>query len=217
SGCASVMLLRRNTRWMLIMARPASAVFSAACSLCTTLPCWVPIGAMWMISPSINSTAGSPFSRPISAIQLYSSAVNRCRCGQVLISPVLTIFPVADQRSGTNSSRPVAAGKHVACQRRWKFDRHVGYTPRSYENRRFKRALRHRQGSRMGSLLAMGTGIPPVWLRLSPRGAQSTLRGPWSYTVDMNSEAIEQIETKIAFLESANFELSDVVYRQQQE
>jgi SlyX protein len=33
----------------------------------------------------------------------------------------------------------------------------------------------------------------------------------------MNSEAIEQIETKIAFLESANFELSDVVYRQQQE
>jgi SlyX protein len=63
----------------------------------------------------------------------------------------------------------------------------------------------------------MGTGIPPVWLRLSVRGAQSTLRRPARYTVDMNSEAIEQIETKIAFLESANFELSDVVYRQQQE
>ena len=33
----------------------------------------------------------------------------------------------------------------------------------------------------------------------------------------MNSEEIERIETKIAFLESANVELSDVVYRQQQE
>jgi SlyX protein len=33
----------------------------------------------------------------------------------------------------------------------------------------------------------------------------------------MNSDAIERIETKIAFLESANLELSDVVYRQQQE
>lgn len=33
----------------------------------------------------------------------------------------------------------------------------------------------------------------------------------------MNSDAIEQIETKITFLESANVELSDVVYRQQQE
>jgi len=33
----------------------------------------------------------------------------------------------------------------------------------------------------------------------------------------MNSEAMEQIETKLAFLESANVELSDVVYRQQQE
>lgn len=37
------------------------------------------------------------------------------------------------------------------------------------------------------------------------------------YTVEMNSDAIERIETKIAFLESANVELSDVVYRQQQE
>jgi SlyX protein len=37
------------------------------------------------------------------------------------------------------------------------------------------------------------------------------------YTVEMNSDAIERIETKIAFLESANLELSDVVYRQQQE
>ncbi len=33
----------------------------------------------------------------------------------------------------------------------------------------------------------------------------------------MDSEHLEQIETKIAFLESANLELSDVVYRQQQE
>ena len=33
----------------------------------------------------------------------------------------------------------------------------------------------------------------------------------------MNSDAIERLETKIAFLESANVELSDVVYRQQQE
>ena len=33
----------------------------------------------------------------------------------------------------------------------------------------------------------------------------------------MNSEAIERLETKIAFLESANVELSDVLYRQQQE
>src|ERR1700737_1925068 len=37
------------------------------------------------------------------------------------------------------------------------------------------------------------------------------------YTVEMNSEAIERLETKIAFLESANVELSDVVYRQSQE
>ena len=33
----------------------------------------------------------------------------------------------------------------------------------------------------------------------------------------MTSEEIERLETKIAFLESANVELSDVVYRQQQE
>ena len=33
----------------------------------------------------------------------------------------------------------------------------------------------------------------------------------------MNSDAIERLETKIAFLESANVELSDVVYRQSQE
>ncbi|HEV7136552.1 MAG TPA: SlyX family protein [Steroidobacteraceae bacterium] len=30
----------------------------------------------------------------------------------------------------------------------------------------------------------------------------------------MNSQALEQIETKIAFLERANAELSDVVFRQ---
>jgi uncharacterized coiled-coil protein SlyX len=33
----------------------------------------------------------------------------------------------------------------------------------------------------------------------------------------MNAETLEQIETKIAFLERANAELSDVVFRQQQE
>ncbi|HEX8757133.1 MAG TPA: SlyX family protein [Steroidobacteraceae bacterium] len=33
----------------------------------------------------------------------------------------------------------------------------------------------------------------------------------------MNTEALEQIETKIAFLERANAELSDVVYRQHRE
>ena len=37
------------------------------------------------------------------------------------------------------------------------------------------------------------------------------------YTGRMTSEEIERIETKIAFLERANVELSDVVYRQQQE
>lgn len=33
----------------------------------------------------------------------------------------------------------------------------------------------------------------------------------------MNPQALEQIQTKIAFLERANADLSDVVYRQQQE
>jgi SlyX protein len=33
----------------------------------------------------------------------------------------------------------------------------------------------------------------------------------------MSPETLEQIETKIAFLERANAELSDVVYRQQRE
>jgi SlyX protein len=33
----------------------------------------------------------------------------------------------------------------------------------------------------------------------------------------MNSDALEQVELKIAYLERANTELSDVVYRQQQE
>lgn len=33
----------------------------------------------------------------------------------------------------------------------------------------------------------------------------------------MTPEALERIETKIAFLESANAELSDVVYRQRKE
>ena len=33
----------------------------------------------------------------------------------------------------------------------------------------------------------------------------------------MNDETLEEIQTKIAFLERANTDLSDVVYRQQQE
>jgi SlyX protein len=33
----------------------------------------------------------------------------------------------------------------------------------------------------------------------------------------MNADAIERLELKLAFLERANQELSDVVYRQQQE
>jgi uncharacterized coiled-coil protein SlyX len=33
----------------------------------------------------------------------------------------------------------------------------------------------------------------------------------------MHDEALEQLQTKIAFLERANTELSDVLYRQQQE
>jgi SlyX protein len=33
----------------------------------------------------------------------------------------------------------------------------------------------------------------------------------------MNEETLEQIQTKIAFLERANTDLSDVVFRQQQE
>jgi len=33
----------------------------------------------------------------------------------------------------------------------------------------------------------------------------------------MNEEALEQIQTKIAFLEQANADLSDVVFRQQLE
>jgi len=33
----------------------------------------------------------------------------------------------------------------------------------------------------------------------------------------MNEQALEQIQTKIAFLEQANAELSDVVFRQQLE
>jgi SlyX protein len=33
----------------------------------------------------------------------------------------------------------------------------------------------------------------------------------------MNSDTVERLETKLAFLESANLELSDVVYRQGQE
>ena len=37
------------------------------------------------------------------------------------------------------------------------------------------------------------------------------------YTAGMDTEIIESMQTKIAFLERANVELSDVVFRQQQE
>jgi SlyX protein len=46
---------------------------------------------------------------------------------------------------------------------------------------------------------------------------QAARRERIGYTVEMTSDEIERIEIKIAFLESANVELSDVVYRQQQE
>jgi uncharacterized coiled-coil protein SlyX len=38
-----------------------------------------------------------------------------------------------------------------------------------------------------------------------------------SYTLRMNDETLEQIQTKIAFLERASAELSDVVFRQHKE
>jgi len=65
--------------------------------------------------------------------------------------------------------------------------------------------------------LAMDTGIPPVWFRLSAAAAHSPFGAHNGYTVEMNSDAIERLETKIAFMESANVELSDVVYKQARE
>jgi SlyX protein len=66
--------------------------------------------------------------------------------------------------------------------------------------------------------LAIDTGIPPVWFQLSSRHARCARAGAIrGYTVEMNSDVIERIETKIAFLESANVDLSAVVYRQSQE
>lgn len=49
------------------------------------------------------------------------------------------------------------------------------------------------------------------------RAVGKRLRRRSSYTVDMDSETIERLEIKIAFLERANAELSDVLYRQQQD
>jgi uncharacterized coiled-coil protein SlyX len=40
---------------------------------------------------------------------------------------------------------------------------------------------------------------------------------PAGYTSRMNDETLEQIQTKIAFLERASAELSDVVFRQHRE
>ena len=66
--------------------------------------------------------------------------------------------------------------------------------------------------------LIIPTGKPPVWFQLSAAvTATRPARSRIGYTGVMTSEEIERIETKIAFLESANVELSDVVYRQQQE
>jgi uncharacterized coiled-coil protein SlyX len=66
--------------------------------------------------------------------------------------------------------------------------------------------------------LIIPTGKPPVWFQLSAAVTSTRpARSRIGYTGVMTSEEIERIETKIAFLESANVELSDVVYRQQQE
>ena len=45
----------------------------------------------------------------------------------------------------------------------------------------------------------------------------ASILAPKRYTGAMESEALEQIQTKIAYLERANAELSDVVFRQHQE
>jgi SlyX protein len=62
-----------------------------------------------------------------------------------------------------------------------------------------------------------GARISPVWWRLSVHVSREPPQCGSGYTVDMDSDTIERLETKIAFLESANLELSDVLYRQQQE
>ncbi len=69
----------------------------------------------------------------------------------------------------------------------------------------------------MGGAFSCRTGISPVWLRLSVRARRYALTTRSSYTVDMDSETVERLETQIAFLESANLQLGEVVYRQQQE
>ena len=77
--------------------------------------------------------------------------------------------------------------------------------------------VRHSQRLKRRFRLAMDTGIPPVWFRLSSLLVNDAAACGNGYTVKMNSDAIERLETKIAFLESANVELSDVVYKQSQE
>ena len=44
-----------------------------------------------------------------------------------------------------------------------------------------------------------------------------TVTGEDGQNAEMDDETIERIQAKIAYLESANSELSDVIYRQQQE
>ena len=48
---------------------------------------------------------------------------------------------------------------------------------------------------------------------IRPRAVDKTTADK-GYTQQMNDEALEQIQTKIAFLERATSELSDVVFRQ---
>ena len=61
---------------------------------------------------------------------------------------------------------------------------------------------------------ALGTWITSSLVSIVAVRANRPIASASGYTVEMNSEVIERLETKIAFLESANVELSDVVYRQ---
>jgi SlyX protein len=88
---------------------------------------------------------------------------------------------------------------------------------RAWENRHFVTVLRHSPGLSEVTAAAAEASISPVWLRLSVHRAARARAARNGYTGEMNSDAIERIEIKIAFLERANLELSDVVYRQQRE
>jgi SlyX protein len=85
------------------------------------------------------------------------------------------------------------------------------------KNRHFAQHVQYRSGLGTGAAAAAGTEESSSLDSIVGLRANGAHAGQIGYTVEMNSEAIERIETKIAFLESANVELSDVVYRQQQE